>query len=1005
MVRRRLTLALIVLPASLFSERPPIQPYTTSEGLADDRINNVVTDSRGLVWFCTPQGLSRFDGYRIVNFSVADGLPHRDVTTLIETRLGAYLVGTDRGLCEFRERGDGKFTTYLPGSKPAENGITALLEDSAGRIWCGTFAGLFEMTGDHKFHRRPLTAPGPGRDSVLINDMLEDSGHRLWVATRGGIDVIGRDGGIQHIALGPGTENVRALQMDRFGRIWAGTQDGLALLRAENSAGTAGVERLYREAVGVKQLDITSLAASPDGALWAGASVGILRWFPSDRPGPFRLLTRAQGLTDRQVNALAMDRAGNMWAGTEGAGVMKIQAAGLTTFSEQDGLGSDRVGSVLVDQAGTVLAITHTPRRHWVSVFDGAMFHPLAVPGFSEHPPWGNHRILLQAKNGAWWAATAGGLCMYRPAQAAALGESRPQTCYAPDTLVYQIFEDSKGRVWASTEPLHTNRLMRWDPGRSTISWIDDGPSRKELVGAFIEDQDGNVWMGLLRGGLLRYDGRGFTRFQQSAGVPPGSISDLYLDHAGRLWVASSGGLGVVDEPGSPNFKMRVYGARDGLASSEVAAVVEDRAGRIYACTPKGVDRLDPQTGRVKHISAADGLAHGLIRGAVRDSSGDLWFATTQGISRLSPGADKPPAIPTVLITDLYIGRQRYSISQAGETRISRGDLQPSENQLRVAFVGFSDEPEAHLRYTYKLEGGAGGWQGPGREHEVNYAELAPGSYRFLVKATNSDGRESAAPAEIDFVILPPLWRRWWFQSLALAGAAGLALAAHQRRLQWMTARVRLLYEERLDERTRIARELHDTLLQSLAGVSLQLDGVAKQIRASSEPAASQIRAVRQQVDASFLEARRKVQDLRSPTLQGRTLPAVLRESLEQIVAGHPVRLRMAVTGQPRPLPEEIDEALLRIGQEAVANAVRHAQASEIQVSLCYEGRSLRLHVQDDGRGFDLDEASRRVGHWGLRNMQERAHRIGAQWKISAAAARGTEIEASVPLSAGNGEG
>jgi signal transduction histidine kinase len=353
-----------------------------------------------------------------------------------------------------------------------------------------------------------------------------------------------------------------------------------------------------------------------------------------------------------------------------------------------------------------------------------------------------------------------------------------------------------------------------------------------------------------------------------------------------------------------------------------------------------------------------------------------------------------------VRITDLRVGRDRYPVSQIGEMLIPRGDLQPSQNQFQVEFVGFNDEPEESLRYTYKLEGGDTDWQGPGRDHEANYPGLGPGHYRFLVKAVNSEGQPSATPAEIDFVILPPVWRRWWFETLALAVAACLFFAGYRRRLQGITTRVRLLYEERLDERTRIARELHDTLLQSLAGVSLQLDGVAKQIGPSSEAAASQIRGVRQQVDASFREARQKVQDLRSPMLQGRTLPAVLRESLEQIAAGHSVDLRMTVAGQSRPLREEVDEAVLRIGQEAVANAVRHAQASEIQVSLTYGDRSLGLRIQDDGQGFNLEDAGRRVGHWGLRNMQERAQKVGAEWEVTSAAGRGTEIEAIVPLAA-----
>jgi signal transduction histidine kinase len=445
---------------------------------------------------------------------------------------------------------------------------------------------------------------------------------------------------------------------------------------------------------------------------------------------------------------------------------------------------------------------------------------------------------------------------------------------------------------------------------------------------------------------------------------------------------------------------MRIYKTTDGLSSDTISSLVEDRAGRIYAATAKSLDRLDPRTGHIKHFSTADGLAHGWITEALRDASGDLWFATTQGLSILSPTADLPTAVPSVRITDLRIGRERYPVSQVGETSIRRGDLQPQQNQFQVAFVGFSDEPEANLRYAYMLEGGDSAWQGPGRDHEVNYPGLAPGPYRFLVKALNSEGLESATPAEIDFVILPPVWRRWWFETLALVAAASLIFAAYRRRLRGITARVRLLYEERLDERTRIARELHDTLLQSLAGVSLQLDGVAKQVGSSSEAAASQIIAVRRQVDASFREARQKVQDLRSPMLQGRVLPAVLRESVEQIAAGHPAVLRMTVSGHARPLREEVDEAMLRIGQEAVANAVRHAQATEILVTLAYDHRSVSLRVRDDGQGFDLQDDGRRVGHWGLRNMQERAQQIGAEWKVATGAGRGTEVETIVPLAA-----
>jgi ligand-binding sensor domain-containing protein len=741
MRRWAVPVAAIALPLCLIAELLPIRSYSTADGLAADRIDCIVPDSRGFIWFCTPEGLSRFDGYRFKNFGVAEGLPHRAVNALLETRSGEYLVGTARGLCQFRPGGGGKFTTYLPGNSPQENSIDSLIEDSTGRIWCGTYAGLFEMRSDHTFRRQQLPAPTNGWESIPVADILEDAGGRLWLATRTGIYVIAKDGSVERIGKEDGlpSEKVSALFLDKQGRLWAG--GGLVLMRDGKNGGRVGVQQAYKEAAG-------ALADGPDGALWVGSGSGIKRLLPDRRPTVLQALTRANGLTDRWVTTLTKDRAGNMWAGTEGAGVMKIQPTGFTTFREPDGLASDRVESALTDRAGTVIAVTGSevaPGHHAVNIFDGVKFHAMSLKGYSERPPWGGRRILLQARSGAWWAATAFGLCRYAPVQAADLARIQPEACYARDMGVFQIFEDSKGRIWASAQvwPSGDGRLMRWDPATKAISWFD--PGMHELVSAFAEDRDGNIWMGSGNGVLHRYDGRQFTRFHQADGVPGGSIYELFVDSGGRLWIASTNGLGVVDNPGSPHFGLRVYKTADGLASDAINCIIEDTAGRIYAGTGKGVDRLDPRTGRIKHFSTADGLAHGELKMALRDRSGNLWFGTTQGLSRLSPAADRPPAIPSVRIMDLRVGREGYPVSQVGETRISRGDLQPSQNQFQVAFVGFSDEPEANLRYTYKLEGGESGSQGPGRDHEANYPGLAPGRYRFLVKAVNSEGQPRPA--------------------------------------------------------------------------------------------------------------------------------------------------------------------------------------------------------------------------------------------------------------------
>ena len=301
---------------------------------------------------------------------------------------------------------------------------------------------------------------------------------------------------------------------------------------------------------------------------------------------------------------------------------MKIQPEGFTTFREADGLASDWVVSALANRAGTVLAVTGSevaPEDHPVNTFDGVRFHAMSVKGYSERPPWGTHGTVLQARTGAWWAATGRGFCQYAPGRAEALAGKPPETCYAQDTSVFQIFEDSKGRIWASAQvpPSDAPRLMRWDPATKAISRFDDGQVPPGLVSAFAEGRDGNIWMGLWTGGLLRYDGRQFTRFQQADGVPAGAINELLIDSGGRLWIASLNGLGIIDNSGSPHFGVRVYKTSDGLASDAINCIIEDTAGRIYAGTTKGVDRLDPRTGHIKHFSTADGLAHGEVKVAL----------------------------------------------------------------------------------------------------------------------------------------------------------------------------------------------------------------------------------------------------------------------------------------------------------------------------------------------------------------------------------------------------
>ncbi len=820
----------------------------------------------------------------------------------------------------------------------------------------------------------------------------------------------GLDAQIQHYTTRNGlpSDAIRSLFEDRYGRLWVGTSYGLCLLAPHPDPRGRAVATVYP----LNRGWVDAVLETSDGRLWFATNKGLWESIPGGAPGEIKGFLNygtANGLSDQGISALAEDRDGNLWLGTETGGAMKIARNGIRTYTEADGLRGNHVQLALREpRRGTVRH--HRPGRRNScndSMGKTSWRYALRPDGFS-NLGWGWKQIGFEDHAGEWWVQSAHGLFRFpHVARFEQLQHARPKAVYTTrdglaGNLIFRIFEDSRGDIWISaTVSIGGNGLSRWQRSTGSLRHFsrEAGFGDDSLPTVFREDRNGALWISFYLGRVARYRDNHFLFLGPGDGIGSGGKNDIFLDHRGRIWIGTANaGLLRIDDPSADHPRAITYTTAQGLSSNAIRCITEDLFGRLYIGTGRGLDRLNPD-GRFEHFTTADGLAQGQIVVAFRDRQGALWFGSLQGLSRWLPEPPQRNSPPPILIRGVRVRGVPQPISENGESAVQPFSLATNQNQLQFDFVSIGFRPAERSRYQYMMEGADSDWHTT-ESRSVNYASLPPASYRFLVRAVDSAGALSPAPASVSFTILPPYWQSWWFRLLALLTGAAILYSGYRARLQGMTARVRLSYEVRLNERTRIARELHDTLLQSLAGVSLQLDGVAKQISQMSEAAAAQIRVVRRQVDASFREARQKVQDLRSPMLQGRPLPAVLRESLEQIAAGHPVRLQMTVDGEPRPLREEADEALLRIGQEAVANAVRHAQAGEIQVVLTYDDGSLRLQIRDDGQGFALDDARQRVGHWGLRNMQERGHQIGAKCKIKTAMGSGTEIEVIVLLAA-----
>ncbi len=645
-------LLLAVFAAILRAEHLPIKIYTTADGLARNRVHAIMADSRGFVWISTADGLSVFDGYRFVNYGKRDGLPTQLVWNVLEARDGAYWVATNEGLCVLHPKGSPQlFTLYHRPGPEFEHGVNALVQDLDGTIWGATDVGLYRETGPKAATQsRPewIALGGPHDvDRTQMNSIILDRQGALWIGAAAGLFRRHPDGRAEFYP----TSYVEKVLQDSEGRIWAGTRAGLFRIVADPRPGQRAIERVYTEADGLGNKDIKSLSLAPDGTIWAGTLFGGVSQIRIDANGKtdIRTYRKAQGLSDDSITALEHDREGNLWLGGEGAGVMRIVHDGFVTYNQADGVGSERISQMLEDRNGNlcVAGNDQTARRAYISCFDGEKFQPFSYPeGYRW--PW---IPIMQDHSGEWWLGGRGLVGLGR-IPLPQFPQARPEQALpaqgAENAGVYKMFEDSLGGIWASVGSQAGNqrvaRVGRWQPGGGMQLLPPTNGPPEQLVSAFAEDHAGDIWMGLYSSGVVRYRNGAFTQLGARDGVPAGHISNIYVDGAGRVWIAGNeGGLGRVDSPAAEHPTVRLYDAAHGLSSDFVTSIAADRWGRIYVGTGRGVDRLDPDTGRLVHYTTNEGLANDAALTAFRDRRGWLWFGTTQGLSRLIPESSEPP--------------------------------------------------------------------------------------------------------------------------------------------------------------------------------------------------------------------------------------------------------------------------------------------------------------------------------------------------------------------------
>ena len=953
------------------------------EGFAKGQINSIAQTPDGYLWLGTEFGLLRFDGVRAVPWQPPEGrrLPDDFIRSLLVSRDGTLWIGTIKGLVSWK---DGVLTDY---PEFAGQIIGPLLQDHEGTIWVSVMA-----------------FPPPGK----------------LCAIRSGSGSAQCDGAGGALSYGPS-----GLYEDSKGNLWAGVKDGLWRWKPDPA-------QFY--SMPNEPSAINCFAEGGDGTLLIGTHTGIKRFVDGravEAPGT---VASQRG----QIYRLLRDRDGGLWIGTTsvGRGIVHMHEGRTDVFAQSDGLSGDSIDALFEDREGNI----------WVSTVNGLdRFREFAVPTFTVNQGLSHGTVgsVLAAKDGSVWLSINGGLNRVRNGQITVYGKPSAQgklNGQSPRAL----FQDSHGRIWASTSrefgylendeftPIHrlpggmVNSIAEDTAGALWVANQDHGlfhllrsgevqqipwagVAKDDIAIALIGDPlKGGLWLGFLKGGIAYLaDGKVRTAYSAADGWGNGFLFRLQVDRDGTLWAATQGGLSRLK-----NGRIVTLTRKNGLPCDSVQWVIEDDDHSFWLYTACGLVRIarsemdawiaavekDGETKRRIETTVFDNsdgvrsVALAFLSAPVAKSrDGKLWFWSLDGVSVIDPlhlRVNKLP--PPVHIEQITADHKTYEAT-------SNLHLPPLVRDLAIDYTALSLAAPEKVHFRFKLEGQDRDWREVINERRVEYSNLGPGNYRFRVMASNNSGVWNEEGTALDFFIEPAYYQTNRFRALCVLVFLALLWGLHRLRVHQLAREFKAALDARVVERTRIAQELHDTLLQGFLSASMQLDVANDQLPESS-PAKPIVTRVLKLMQSVVEEGRGAVRGLRAASDPTIDLDQSLSRIPEELKLEQQVKFKVVVKGHSRPLRPLIRDDVYRIGREAVVNAFRHSQASNIEVELEYRDSELGVVVRDDGCGIDPEILpAGRDGHFGMTGMRERARRIGAKLKVWSRVGDGTEVELWVP--------
>ncbi len=854
------------------------QVFGAQDGLSDGFVRAMLEDRLGTIWVGTDNGLLRFVGGRFERVDGVDGQPTIAVHAIAQDKLGRLWVGGSRLLCFDHD----KLSEYhLPGVS-SQNRVKSILETADGTIWVGTVSGLYRLRPGAGVFERVSGIQG------TVRVLRQTSDGMLWVGMIGGgiRSIKGYDSVTMTAEDTLPSNTVLSVFEDDERNIWIGTQ--------------AGMVRLTRTPVRIALLpqtvdsDFGTIYADRDGTIWV-VSTDVFRM----RNGviePYRF----PGLGDVSVRNVFRDRAGALWVGTDGDGIIRINGKNLLWLTTKDGLTNNFI------------------------------------------------RAIVQSRDGSMWIATDEGLSHWTP---------RGFTNYRmSDGLSYfstrALLEDRNGDLWVGTD----RGLNRIHEGVIVHDGATEGLNQKK-VWTIHEDTDGGLWFGTRDDGLYRWKQGKLKHFTTDKGLASNSIYQVIEDTKGGFWISGPNGISLLN--------------RHEL--DEAADHPDHRVSVTFFSISNEVSAAQIYGGRQPS-------------GCV-DAQGNVWFPTNRGPIHILRDFAEHPAPPPVAINEVLVNGRPVAADRPVV-------LYPGNSRLEVAYAPVLLRSQDEVRFRYRLEGFDTNWIDSATRRVATYTNLPPGKYTFRVSAFEGNNALNASEASLAIVQRPLFYRTPWFIAICVLCMTALILGVYRFRL-WQ---IRMRFEAVLDERGRLAREMHDTVIQGCASVSALIEALSSLLKGEDQLVLNLMEHARTQLRSTVDEAREEVWNLRRNKAAENSFGTALQTMAEQIAKEYKIPIVCDLTGKQFVLNQLATHELLMILREALYNAVLHGKPSKIDVRLAFARSNLTLEVRDDGVGFDLEAiAPNQNHHYGLVGMRERAQSVGGRFRLQSALGKGTEVQIQIP--------